>query len=370
VSKFPYYNYLADAFLHGQPHLRLIPEQIHDLVFFEGRYYLYWPPFPAVLIVPGVLLAGTHFSDIFFTLLLGAINVALIAHLFRLANRRGLLQLTGYQRAWLVLFFALGTVHLTLAPYGRIWYTGQIVSFTCIALAYLAALGLKGRLAFLFTGLALAGAMLTRNHTFFAGLWPVYFLLREHRSLGLKRLLLLSLAGLLPLATAAASIAGYNWLRFGDPFEIGLDYHLMAQPFIRDYQLYGPFSFHYLPQNFYYQYLAYPFPLTQESFNGGSLFLLSPVFLGVFWSFGGKKARKNAFALSSTILLVSVPILLLMGTGWVQFGPRYSLDFTVPLLLLTSIGVSSWPVKRLAFLVVISIIHYTIGAAFLLQAMG
>jgi hypothetical protein len=40
VSDFPYYNYLADAFLHGQLSLRLIPEVVHDLVHFAGKYYL------------------------------------------------------------------------------------------------------------------------------------------------------------------------------------------------------------------------------------------------------------------------------------------------------------------------------------------
>jgi hypothetical protein len=47
-SPFPYYNYLADAFLHGQLSLRLTPPSTHDLSFFRGQYYLYWPPMPAI----------------------------------------------------------------------------------------------------------------------------------------------------------------------------------------------------------------------------------------------------------------------------------------------------------------------------------
>src|ERR1051325_6712994 len=47
VSLVPYYNYLADAFLHGQLHLRLLPPVLNDLVEYGGQFYLYWPPLPA-----------------------------------------------------------------------------------------------------------------------------------------------------------------------------------------------------------------------------------------------------------------------------------------------------------------------------------
>src|SRR5437879_2208001 len=48
TSPIAYYNYLADAFLHGQLHLRLAPPTTHDLSLFDGRYYLYWAPLPAI----------------------------------------------------------------------------------------------------------------------------------------------------------------------------------------------------------------------------------------------------------------------------------------------------------------------------------
>jgi hypothetical protein len=50
-----------------------------------------------------------------------------------------------------------------------------------------------------------------------------------------------------------------------------------------------------------------------------------------------------------------------MGTGWVQFGPRYSLDFICPLILLTVLGSRYWSDKVLMGLTVISIIQYVVG---------
>jgi len=50
-----------------------------------------------------------------------------------------------------------------------------------------------------------------------------------------------------------------------------------------------------------------------------------------------------------------------LGTGWPEFGPRYTLDFTVPLLLLAAMGVRRWPTWLLALLTGISIVSYIIG---------
>ena len=100
------------------------------------------------------------------------------------------------------MFFALGTVHTVLAPHGRVWFTGQLVGFLCVALAYLAALGLEGRPAFALAGLALGGALLTRNHLVLAGLWPGIYLLVRYWSVNRWRLLSWTLTGLLPILIA------------------------------------------------------------------------------------------------------------------------------------------------------------------------
>jgi hypothetical protein len=365
ASPFAYYNYLADAFLHGQLYLRLNPPRTIDLSLFEGHYYLYWSPFPAILLMPFVALFGVQFSDIIFTIGIAGLNVLLVALLLRRAAREKVVELSQLQRGLLVMFFTLGTVHITLAPYGRIWSTGQLVGFCCVALAYLAALSLRGRAAFVLAGLALAGALLTRNHLVFAGVWPAWYLLHRHWQASWQRRLIYVLTGLLPIVLAIALLGAYNWLRFGSVFDNGIAYHQMAQVFVSDFQRYGAFNLYYLPTNLLYQYIAYPFPLHGTTFQGGSLFLLSPVFSAVFWGIVVGRPRWSVLILLGTILLVNIPILLLMGTGWVQFGPRYTLDFTVPLLLLTALGVRRWPTWVLALLTVISIITYLIGTLYL-----
>lgn len=365
ASKYAYFNYLADAFLHGQLHLLSKPVSTHDLSLVAGRYYLYWPPFPAVVLMPFVALGGLRFSDILFTVAVGGLNVALVALLLRQATARRVLRLTAVQRSLLVLTFALGSTHLTLAPYGRVWYTAQLIGFACVALAYLAAISLSGRRAFVLAGAAVGCALLTRNHLVLAGLWPAIYLLVRHWSLPKRRVLSFTLAGLAPVLIAVALLGVYNWLRFGSALDNGLEYHRMSPFFRADYQKYGAFNLHYLPTNLFYQFIAYPFPLRQASALGGSLFLLTPAFCAAVWAIVTARTRWSALALGATVLLVALPILLLMGTGWRQFGPRYTLDFTVPLLLLTALGIRRWPIWLLAALTLAAVVQYSIGAVYL-----
>jgi hypothetical protein len=364
VSKSAYFNYLADAFLHGQLHLRVTPESTHDLVHFNDRVYLYWPPFPALLLLPFIAVFGVGFSDIFLTIVAASINVSLTFLLLRKLRDRHLIELPNFHLGMLVVAFAFGTVHLFLAPLGRVWFTAQILGYLCIAIAYLAAVTLDDRWAFVTAGLGMAAAVMTRNHLILLGLWPAWYLIHTYRSRG-RRWMTASIAcGLTPIAVALTLLALYNFARFGSVTEMGLDLHQMAGAFAPEYKLYGAFHVHYLPLNLYYQYLFYPFPLSAESAMGGSLFLLTPLFFGVLFAFRSK-VDLSKIVLVISILLTATPILLLMGTGWVQFGPRYTLDFTVPLLILTALGIGRWPRWVVALLVLVSIGHYVLGTLFL-----
>jgi len=350
VSVHPYFNYLADAFNHGQLHLREIPLSTLDLAFYNNRYYLYWPPFPAILLMPFIKIFSAGFSDIFFSLVIAAINVSLTATILRNQKFRRIVSLSDFKIALITLFFAFGTVNFFIVFRGEAWYTSQLVAYMCVAFAYLGALAGKGRLGFLLAGGGIACAMMTRLPLIVLGLWPGYYLYEKYKDRGWRWLLSSGLLFLFPILLSLGLFLLYNYARFGNPFEIGYSYHLMNEFFVEDYRKYGAFSLHYVPINFYYQYIYYPFPLSEES----------PLFFGVFFAYH-KDTWKHALALTITILLTSVPIFLIMGTGWPQFGPRYTLDFTLPLLLMTAMGVRNWPNIIIYLLVLISIAHYVLG---------
>jgi hypothetical protein len=360
VRNASYFNFLADAFLHGQLYLRLIPKTTHDLSLFQGHFYLYWPPMPAIILMPLVELLGVGVSDVFLGVVLGALNVAVVASLLRSADRAGLIRIDPERRALLVLFFALGTVQVIMALFGKVWFTAQLLGFLFVGLAYLAAMNLKGIGSFIFTGLMIACATFTRNHLLFTGLWPAYHLIVKNWQ-DRPRLYLYIAAGLMPLLILGFLFLTYNYTRFGNPLELGIRYHEMDQSFLADYKKYGAFNVHYLPINFYYQYIFYPLPLRRNTWMGGSVFLLSPVFFYAFKGIFRGYRNPDAWLWVGSILATSIPILLLMGTGWVQYGPRYTFDFTVPLLLLTASGVQWGSRRTLILLIVLSILQYIPG---------
>ena len=357
-----YFNYLADAFLHGQVYLRRIPNYVPDLALYKGNYYLYWPPFPAILLMPLVALFGVKISDVFFTLVLAAINVGLVAYFLKILSAKEIAPTKPWQRFLLVVFFAFGTVHFILAHWGLVWFTSQIIAFLCGLLVYIIVIRYRESRAFFFSGLLLALAMLTRNHLIFLGIWPAYYLLEQHKSSGWKTLARYYSLFLSPILIALLLYAAYNWQRFGNIFEIGITYQDLGPFFQADFEKYGAFSTHYLPTNFYYNFIFYPFPLTEETLMGGSLFLLSPVFVAAFFGLASSKFKTSNQILGLTILATLIPILLNIGTGWATFGPRYTLDFTPPLLMLTAMGIVRFSKRTFFILTVVSVAQYLIGS--------
>jgi len=364
TSHYPYFNYLADSFLHGQLNFRIIPPTTtHDLVFFENKFFAYWPPFPAILFMPFIAIFGVNFPDILFTLIIGSLSVSLIVILLAELNEKFIISLDKYKQGLLVIFFAFGTPYITMVPLGRVWFTSLVLGVLLVLLTYLASIKLEGLLGFLVAGITISAAMATRMHLFLAGIWPAWYLISKNWQKPRKQLLGYIVVGLMPLIITNLLMFYYNYARFGNIFDVGLDYHQMASIFIDDYSKYGAFNLFYLPKNFYYQFIAYPLFARDAMtfFMGGSLFLLSPVYFGVFWVIKNKENRPSTLFLILSIFLTNIPILLLMGTGWVQFGPRYSLDYSIPLLILTAIGVKNWSNRNLTILVLISIIHYFFG---------
>jgi hypothetical protein len=369
TTEYNYYNYLADALMHGQLHLRLEPNSTHDLIFYEGRYYLYWPPLPAFLVMPFVAIFGVSFSDVFFAILVGAVNVGLVAQLLRKLNERGLTNLDPYKRGLLVFVFGFGSVHLTQPPIGTVWAVSQLTGLAFVILAYLAVLSLRGWRVFVLAGLSIGLALASRNSLLFAGLWPAYFLLSQYRSYPWKKFVLYILLGGLPVIAIGTLFGLYNLARFNSFTDIGFAYHQMGVYFRDEYNQYGAFNLYYLPRNFYYQWIAYPYFArdTLERVMGGSLFLLTPIFFAVFTAFKKREFRWHSAMLVLAILVSYIPIGLLMGTGLIQFGPRYLLDLTTPVIILTAMGLEKWPLRVTTILAAISFIHYFFGLMFMMK---
>jgi hypothetical protein len=91
-----------------------------------------------------------------------------------------------------------------------------------------------------------------------------------------------------------------------------------------------------------------------------SLFLTTPAFLYLF--FARRVTALTIGAWISTALLL-LPLITYYNPGWHQFGYRFSLDFTIPLLVWLVAGLKGKPAWILKSLIVLSVLINAWGTA-------
>ncbi len=104
-SQAPHFVYQAEAFLHGQLHLRVPPPNDNDWIVYGGKHYVSFPPVPAVLMMPLVALFGLKFNDVLFTIPFAALNVMLMFMVLELLRRENFSSLGRRENLWLTALF-------------------------------------------------------------------------------------------------------------------------------------------------------------------------------------------------------------------------------------------------------------------------
>lgn len=341
---YAYFPELAEAFLAGR--LWIVPPPwTMDLTPYNGRWYVPFPPLPAVLMLPWVAVAGRDgVNSVFFSTLLAGAATALVFALLEAFARRGWSQLDWTDNLLITVLFGVGSVHWVIAVSGAVWHLGQESAVLFVALAAL--LAVTGRSPVL-VGAALALAMLARptlvlGLPLLAGITAQRFadsgVAVTSRS-GLIRLARWVGLAALPLGVAAALLLVYNAARFGSPLDFGYTRQVLYDAHAAKLAAHGWFNLRYIPENAYAMLLALPrwedgWP--KPDWNGLSLFVTTPALLLL------PRARRPPVVVASAwlaIVLLLIPLLTYYNTGYKQFGYRFSLDFMVPAVVLLALGV-------------------------------
>lgn len=373
TTKTNYFILLADAFLHGQFHLRLIPiTPLNDLSFFNNHAYLYWPPLPSILMLPLVSLFGTKISDILILAITAAFPPLLLFLILKELRKIKLIKIKENFIALLSLFFAFGTCYFSISVQGTVWFTSQIVALLVFLLALLFIIRFSRTnklIDFLiasFTFAAIAFARMTLLATF-----PlfVYFIFKRKRAFIFPFLII--------FITSLILLGVYNFKRFNSFWETGLKFHNMNLRYRDNFLKFGPLSLTYLPHNFFYTIInplmvTSQFPFVNPDPEGNSLLITSPLFLLLFLSLVKKvkltKQRKTFSGIVFlTLVLTVLPILCYLGSGWFQFGNRYLLDCVPLAIILLAIILPLIPKRLFYILFFTSIIINTLGALWLLS---
>lgn len=331
-----YFNPLAKSFLAGRLDIPN-PIENHDLSNFDGKWYPYWGPLPALLLIPFQLLMGRFIPVDYLAIVFGSLGVVLV---YLIIKRIGTEYFAGRisERFILLLtiFFAFGTSQVYVATRSGVWFVSQVVSMVPTLAAFY--ILLKKKLSvrdYFWASLLIATNFIDRFSLVFLAVLLGLRLLDDWK---FRKIL----AAVVPMIIFFLIFCWYNFARFGNIFDTGYLYHnngLDPQKFLP----YGLMSWQYIPRNLWLIFLEIPKltldkmrPVLQFNLEGISIFAVSPVYLAALLTLG--KLKKVTIYLWVTFLFLLLPLLFLFSPGLVQFGIRYSLDFSMILLVLAIFG--------------------------------
>jgi hypothetical protein len=341
---------LAESWLHGHLDLGHGPPdytQNNDFASYKGKWYISFPPFPAVLMLPLVAVAGSaeKVRDGQVWLWLAGLGPAVL--FLALEKLRRAAHSDRSERINLLLagVFAFGTVYFFTAEQGTVWFGAHVVAVALSAFYLLFAIDAERPvLAGLMIVLALAtrGPSIALGAAFFAaealrvsrrpdvpGFWRGL----DRRALA-RRVALFSA----PILLVMIPILWLNHRRFDSVFEFGHSYLVIGWRARMD--KWGLFSYHYLPKNLGVMLTSLPWfiktpRLFQINVHGLALWVTTPLYLWLLWP-----RRKSELwrGLAIAAALVAVYDLLYQNPGWQQFGYRFSNDYAILLIAMLAVG--------------------------------
>jgi hypothetical protein len=368
-TRYNHYALLADAWLHGRQDLASGPPGYaggNDFARFDGKTFITFPPFPALVMLPFVALAGgaEDFRDGQLVIELAGLAPAflfLVLEKLRRPNRRGdtLSRRTEKFNAGLALLFAFGTVYFFTAEQGTVWFAAHVVGTAVFALYVLLALDAERPLL---AGLCLGLAFATRPTTLLAGALFALEALRVHvkgelpvegpwdarlrttwERLDKPAFLRTTALFALPIALVLGVESWMNHLRF-DTWDPNVGHEYLTVAWAGRMKKWGLFSSHFLAKNLGVAFTLLPWlpprgvqaaaPF-QINAHGLAVWFTMPFYAWIFWP------RRNGWlygVVAVAALLPAFQDLLYQNSGWEQFGYRFSNDYALLLFVLLAIG--------------------------------
>lgn len=317
-----------------------------EVVESNRRYFVSFPPAPAWLMMPLAAVWDYDVNDVWFTLFFAALNIMLMFFLLERLAAGGLTGRTREDNLWLTALFGFGTVFLWSAIIGQVWFTALILGIT-FTLAYLHC-AIDAKYPFL-AGCFLALGFATRTPLLFASIVFFAFVLfpggkwigleRHRLKWAAKKLALFCL----PCLVVGLSLLWMNYVRFNDFTEFG---HVLLAGGMRSHvQQYGLFDWAYVSRNLAAAFALVPmiqpeYPYVVVSRHGMSLLLTTPAFAYLLWPKERRNDGEKFFyrLMWAAVAVVAIPGFFYQNTGYEQFGFRFSLDYTVFLVVLLAVG--------------------------------
>jgi hypothetical protein len=326
----------------------------------ETNYYVSFPPFPAIAILPIAAIWGYDTNDVWLTILAAALNGVLLFWFLELLISRGHSTRGRNENIWFTILFAFGSVALFSGVRGEVWFMALIFGVTLNLLFMLAALDCKHPLL---AGLMLGFGIATRTPIAFCFIFFVWqlFFPQNRWQRPWKTILRKGMLFAIPVLVCGVALMAYNHARYDSLFEFGHSFLSgAAGKRIRDH---GLFNSWYLNANLAAALTNLPrifseSPFVQVSNHGLGLLITSPILFLLCRPMVRPPLRR---ALWLALLFAAIPGLLYQNTGWKQFGYRFALDYLPYMVAL--LAIEGRPLTgRVKWLIVFGIIVNLFGA--------
>lgn len=340
------YNYfvrLADAFLNGRLYLIENPSWLSELIPINGKYYVIYPPMPALIITPFIALKGLAFDQTLGSIFIGSLNSILVYLLIKKifsddAKKADSIAL------WMAILFTFGTIYWFLASVGSSWYFAQV---TAVFFLFLALNEVFGKRRPWVIGLLLGAAYWSRLPVLLS--IPFFLIMLKDQRLNeneiktnvkssVENYRLSIFQFFLGLSLFVGLNFLYNYFRFGTIFDVA--YYLQPDVMNEPWFSKGYFNPAYIPSHLEILFFKGPvflstFPYIQPSWAGMAIWMTTPAFIFAI------KSPKDKITLACWSAIIPIALLIMShgGTGFSQFGYRYAMDFYPFLLILTARGI-------------------------------
>ncbi len=302
------------------------------------HWYVSFPPFPAIVILPAVAIFGPNISDALFWAIFAGLGPALLFVLLRRLRESGRSDRTQVEDLLLTVLFAFGTVYFFSAVQGTVWFAAHIVGTSLILLyLYFAWDARYPALAGLMLGLAFMTRPTTAALAIFFALEAIR-VAKTNTGVRVKEVFARYLMFAAPILAIGALAMWMNEARWENPFEFGHRYLMIR--WRERIETWGLFNYHYLSKNLAVFLASLPWFSVHEphiviSRHGLALWVTTPALLWVLWP---KRIDATMVALYASAGAVALWNLLYQNSGWIQFGYRFALDYMPLLFVLLALG--------------------------------
>ncbi len=348
---------LANQFNKGHLALPINSElPLGDVADYYYNFYLYFGPFPSIILMPFVFVFGKTFPQ-------SALGIlSLILSFFAVYKITKSFKFDITDTLWLSLFFVFSTVLLAAS---LINITAYQVEALAVPLVLFALWEYFSKKRPLLIGMFLGLTVLTRITLVLTVMFFVLEFLQKR--LSRKQLVLI----MIPVIAAFLLYGGYNLRRFHSFLETGASYSISLKTYPLgtnvQYDLFNPIN---IPGNLYSLLIMPPDPVLQNPAGftlkfpylkanpwGMAIWFTSPLFLVLLYKF---KKSKYSISAGLTSLLIAIPILCFYSIGYAQYGYRYALDFLPFLFLLLLPSFNSKLSKKEIALIIIGVVFNAI----------